>query len=142
MTEYVVGFVFSADRMRLALIEKQKPKWQAGKLNGIGGKVEPGEQHAVAQSREFHEETGVLILPQYWRKFAVLAGPDYRVTCFVAFDDAVLNVQTMEKEQVVLILCNQFPLIPNLIDNLSYLVPLSLDDTQTGVPLIEYGAAA
>ena len=38
MTKYVVGFMFSPDKQFVALIRKNRPEWQAGKLNGIAGK--------------------------------------------------------------------------------------------------------
>ena len=41
--EYVAGFLFSRDGSLLALILKNKPDWQKGKLNAIGGKIEDGE---------------------------------------------------------------------------------------------------
>ena len=56
---YVLGFLFNRDMTEVALILKTKPKWQAGKLNGIGGKVEPGEASAEAMPREFAEEAGL-----------------------------------------------------------------------------------
>lgn len=65
MTEYVhycLGFLFdtlSLSHGSVVLIEKKKPKFQRGKLNGVGGKVEPGETHFDAMIREFKEETGV-----------------------------------------------------------------------------------
>jgi 8-oxo-dGTP pyrophosphatase MutT (NUDIX family) len=33
----------STRQIEVLLIEKQKPAWQRGKLNGVGGKIEPGE---------------------------------------------------------------------------------------------------
>ena len=61
MTEYtfmVCGLVFNSDQSKIALILKNRPKFLAGKMNGIGGKVEIGEGHAESMSREFEEETG------------------------------------------------------------------------------------
>ena len=55
---YVLGFAFTTDG-RVALIQKKRPAWQAGRLNGIGGKVEGTEHSAAAMVREFREETGV-----------------------------------------------------------------------------------
>ena len=37
---YVLGFLFSPDCKRVALIIKNRPDWQAGFLNGIGGKID------------------------------------------------------------------------------------------------------
>ncbi len=56
--EYVLGFMFSPDEKKVLLIWKNRPSWQAGKLNGIGGKVNPGETPLEAMEREFIEETG------------------------------------------------------------------------------------
>ena len=55
---YVAGFLFSPDRSRVLLIRKNRPAWQAGKLNGLGGKIEPGETPPQAMRREFREEQG------------------------------------------------------------------------------------
>jgi hypothetical protein len=33
---YVLGFLFSSDFSSVCLIEKQKPKWQQGRYNGVG----------------------------------------------------------------------------------------------------------
>jgi 8-oxo-dGTP diphosphatase len=46
MQTYACGFLFSLDRTRVLLIRKRRPAWQAGRLNGVGGKIEPGETPA------------------------------------------------------------------------------------------------
>lgn len=55
---YSLGFLFSEDLKHVVLIRKVRPAFQKGKLNGIGGKIEPGENHLAAMIREFREETG------------------------------------------------------------------------------------
>ena len=40
------------------LILKDRPAWQAGRLNLPGGKIEPGETPEQAAARELKEETG------------------------------------------------------------------------------------
>ena len=79
--EYVAGFLFNADCSQVLLIEKQKPEWQKGRYNAIGGKIEtywvaddytPFETPLVAMRREFKEETGVEW--DRWEKFCVLSG--------------------------------------------------------------------
>lgn len=84
-TKYVAGFMFSPDETAVALIRKNKPAWQAGKLNGIGGKIEPGENPLEAMCREFKEETGVGC--GSWQQFAVLRGapPDGAPYCVYFF---------------------------------------------------------
>jgi 8-oxo-dGTP pyrophosphatase MutT (NUDIX family) len=54
---YVVGFLFSQDESKVLLVWKNRPAWQNGKLNGIGGKIEAGETPLQAMEREFKEET-------------------------------------------------------------------------------------
>jgi 8-oxo-dGTP diphosphatase len=58
--QFVCGFMFDALDIgaRVLLTQKQRPKWQAGKLNGIGGEVNRGESFNQAMMREFREETG------------------------------------------------------------------------------------
>ncbi len=64
--------MLSPDYKQVALITKNKPSWQANKLNGIGGKIESGETPSEAMAREFEEETGVITSPNEWVKFVVL----------------------------------------------------------------------
>lgn len=138
MVEYVVGFAFTADKQHVALIQKARPTWQRGKLNGIGGHVEDGESWAQAQAREFAEETGVDIHPSKWVAFATLNGAGYLVRCFYAFDDAVRNILSITDEPVSLYRVADLPNLP-AIPNLQYLIPLALDEEHIGVPLFSYG---
>lgn len=56
--EYVLGFAFHKNRV--LLIRKNRPQWQAGFVNGVGGKVEAYDWSLTeAMRREFEEETGV-----------------------------------------------------------------------------------
>ena len=78
---YVAGFLFRAEGTEVALVQKQTPEWQKGKLNGIGGKVELGETPARAMQREFLEETGAEV--KDWRAFCGLkdAANTWAVSC-------------------------------------------------------------
>jgi 8-oxo-dGTP diphosphatase len=58
MKTYVLGFCFNQSLNKVVLIRKRKPEWQSGRLNGVGGHVEPGETTLAAMVREFREETG------------------------------------------------------------------------------------
>jgi 8-oxo-dGTP diphosphatase len=71
---YVVGFMFDPLYSEVVLIRKTKPAWQSGLLNGVGGKVEPGEDFATAMRREFYEETGVMC--ETWVRFADVIIPN------------------------------------------------------------------
>lgn len=67
---YVAGLVFCDNHV--LLIRKNRPNWMNGKLNGIGGHIELGENPIDAMKREFTEETG-LTSPN-WTPFAILTG--------------------------------------------------------------------
>ena len=127
MIRYVCGFLFSPNLHLVTLIEKQKPEWQKGKWNGVGGKIEPGEQERDAMSREFHEETGVFFPPKTWNELTTLRGEDWEVTFFYKIDIAIFSVETKEIERVMFHDPKNLP--ENVIPNLRWLVPLAMDDT-------------
>lgn len=86
--KYVCGFLTftlpGSEEKRVVLVHKNRPKWQAGKFNGVGGKVEFGESPTQAMIREFAEEAGIVGGIQ-WKLFAELNGPDYTVLYYTAF---------------------------------------------------------
>lgn len=69
MKRYVLGFAFN-NSGHVLLIRKQKPDWQRGKWNGVGGSVEFGESIFDAMAREFNEETG--LENDEWEEIALL----------------------------------------------------------------------
>ncbi len=126
MKHYVTGFMFSADLNQLALIEKRQPEWQAGLLNGIGGKIEENESAVAAMVREFEEETSVQTTNQDWTLFAIIERPGhYIVHFFCAFTDAVFDVTTVEQERVLIVDSKSLP--GNVIFNLNWLIPMAMD---------------
>ena len=76
---YVVGFLFKEDKSSVVLIRKDRPAWQAGKLNGVGGKIEPNESAIDAMVREFREETSVDTNPSIWKHFCWIHGDNYSI---------------------------------------------------------------
>lgn len=78
---YVLGFAIS-DFDKVLLMWKRRPETQRGKLNGIGGRVEPHETVDRAMIREFKERAGLEVMT--WRCFAVVQDPASYVCCFVA----------------------------------------------------------
>lgn len=125
MIEYVAGFLINKTSGHLALVIKNKPAWQAGKLNGIGGKIEAGETPHQAMVREFEEETGAHI--EDWHEFCRLGTNDATIHFFVSFTNVWLLdlVRTVEAEQIVM-----RPLfdvsLTNAIPNLTWLIPMAL----------------
>lgn len=132
---YVAGLLFSDTGDRVALVRKNRPAWQAGKLNAIGGKIEPGETPGVAMMREFEEEAGVHIPPNLWSPVAVLTGDGFEVHFFSARSHMIDDVQTMTDEVIERHEvgghwgCLTHP--ADLIPNLRFIIPLALD--QSGI---------
>lgn len=56
-----LGYVFSPDGRRVLLVHRTARPGDAhsGKYNGLGGKVEPGEDVAACLTREVREEAGI-----------------------------------------------------------------------------------
>lgn len=128
-TNYVAGLMFNPERDQVALIRKLKPEWQRGRLNAIGGKVEPGEIPVIAMCREFAEETGVDTSIEDWTPVAKLEGEGFAVFFYAAFTDAVFDVRTMEEEEVYVGHVAGFLASPDLIPNLKVFIPLAKDVT-------------
>jgi 8-oxo-dGTP diphosphatase len=138
ITDYVLGFYFLSrgtpmDTPVVLLITKARPEWQAGKLNGIGGHVEPGEAPREAMTREFFEETG--IRHHDWAHFLTMRFPDSRVYCYSAIVDAAEHPPAVLKprpdEPVAWYSVNSLP--PNVLTNLQWLVPMAYYDNSRPV---------
>lgn len=121
-TEYVVGFLFSANEEFVALITKNRPEWQRHLQNGIGGHVEEGETAIEAIHREFFEETGVSGLN--WEQKVVLYGGNYRVDFYCAFSDEIMRVKTITDELVSI---EKVRYLSRTVPNLKWLIPMMLD---------------
>jgi len=129
--EMVVGFRFSPninakdDRMGLLLLlRKNRPPWQAGKLNGVGGKIEPNEDPLMAMRREYEEEVGVAI--EDWERRIVLIGDDFVLHVFWSVGPIELprkRNDVGEKLEIV-----PFRNVPDgTIPNLRWMIPLCAD---------------
>lgn len=129
MQEYVLCFLYDKMSKYVALVHKNKPAWQAGKINGIGGKVEPGEPPVTACYREFLEETGVEIPADDWRQFLTLSGKGFAVYAYVAFSDRVFYCKTIESEKIEVFKVNEID-YSKCVDNLKWIIPLSMSHTK------------
>ncbi len=124
---YVVGFLFDPEETQVVLIRKNRPEWQKGKLNGVGGKVEPGEAPMNAMSREFKEEAGVDIPATDWRCFVSMEYRGTMIYFYTARRECEVRTMTDEKVDWHIIEvahddCGSLKTLPNL----KWLIPLAL----------------
>lgn len=97
---HCLGFAFNPSLDHLVVIRKNRPERFAGKLNGLGGKLEAGETAVQAMVREFREECGLVTCEDTWRYIGLLDCGDTRVACFAAVVEDALNARTQESETV------------------------------------------
>ena len=79
---FVAGLMFDDEMQRVVLIRKDRPAWQRGLLNGVGGKMEDGEGSIDTMLREFKEEAGVQTTRSEWSYFMQLRGDQFYVDFF------------------------------------------------------------
>lgn len=129
MTTYAVGFYFNRDMSEVVLIRKKKPKWQEGKLNGVGGKVEAGETFIQAMVREFKEETGLQTRETEWSLAIEQRGEDYVLAVFHGISSTLELpfIETQEEEQVSWFRVQSLPERSDLIHNIPWYVFLAFD---------------
>jgi len=137
MKGYVVGFHFSDTLDHVLLVNKARPRWQEGKLNGVGGAIEPGETHLQAMVREFKEETNLNTDLQKWLPFCALSGyePASFVVHFFAYrskmgysEHSVIRYETNgERVQSYRTETLWQDVGLALVPNLRWLVPLALN---------------
>jgi 8-oxo-dGTP diphosphatase len=125
---YVLGFAFLNDDKDVILIEKTKPDWQKGLLNGVGGKLEDYDDSSVhAMVREFREETGIETTIHEWDYFGEMYGDGFHINLFRAsLDDARPEALTDEIPYI----CDVATLNKSrdmCISNIPWLVNMALD---------------
>lgn len=122
--EYVVGFMFDTSHESVLLIQKNRPTWQAGRLNGIGGRIEGDETPDQAMRREFQEETGVDYAE--WERFCTLRDERGWLVHFYLGSGDLLTAASQTDEMVLcceLRKLQQTPVLPNL----HWLIPMALN---------------
>lgn len=139
-TKYVVGIAMDLCGDDVALIEKKTgPVAVVGSWNGLGGKIDDGETPVAAMSREFQEESGVLIPQDGWRELGTLETDGYVLFFFCAATDKVYDCRTMEAEVVAVFDVNALP--PNTMNNIRWMIPFAKDqdvDDFGKIPLVRH----
>ena len=129
MKHYTVGFVFDPALEKVLLIQKNRPDWQAGKLNGPGGRVEENETPYMSVAREVREETNLDIPPEKWIPVAEIITLAANIVLFgTVYDGDTAVAQTMTDERVEWYDTQRLP--PNVISQLTWLIPLCKDKIQ------------
>lgn len=124
MIQYVTGFMTNAAG-RVCLIRKNRPAWQVGKINGIGGKVEPGEWPHQAMVREFYEETGLSTEESDWHLKIQLVGPDFELNVFTASRE-FSHARSVTDERILSVDAANIP-YEECVQNLRWMFPLVHD---------------
>lgn len=135
VTHYVLGFLFDEGRDHVLLIQKRRPAWQFGRLNGIGGKIEAGETPLQAMARECEEEAGLTDLD--WQHTATLIGQTFHVEVFAAFSLAAFYAQQKTDETLRIFPHRNLP-EGRIMPNLPLLIALALDESGVTKPLTIY----
>lgn len=126
MDRFVVGFAYD-NSGRVLLATKNRPDWQRGCLNGIGGKIEERESPLEAMRREGFEEAGVEL---DWHHKGVMKGTnndgaEFECHIFYAYGDEVCRFQQREDEPLAMYSLDEIN-GKKIISNLTYLLPLGL----------------
>ncbi|WDP84398.1 MAG: NUDIX domain-containing protein [Desulfobacter sp.] len=131
MDKFVVGFGFTIDEeqtdSRVLLVKKNRPAWQKGRLNGIGGKIEAKESPQAAMARECLEETGLELT---WTLRGLLRGTNidgraFECHLFYAYSNDLLNFQQREDEPIGLYRPEELS-THQIVDSLDFLIPYGL----------------
>lgn len=132
--DYVIGFAMHEDSpQHMLMVEKNRPQWQAGKWNGIGGKVEPSDLSIYdAVSREFEEEAGIKTDWSDWTFIAVMHWEDdimggqanvYVLKTHLA-QNKYMSFRTVTDEKILSVNTDDDFWKLKCVSNLKFLVPL------------------
>ncbi len=101
MKEYVIGFVFDEFKEQVLLILKERPEWQKGKYNGLGGLIEENESPKQAMIRECKEECGLYI--EDWEHVLTLSCPNLLLNYYRTFVEmAIFELACSQTDELVL----------------------------------------
>ena len=126
MKKYTLSFIFNSTLDKVLLIHKLTPEWQVGKINGLGGKIEQGEDSLTCIMREIKEESNLDTEKEKWNYIGTMGSQSWTadVFCYVYLGN-IADAKTMEAEKIEWFPLDSLPL--NMIENLHWLIPLSLD---------------
>lgn len=124
MKRYCCGFLFNDEMTKVALILKNRPTWQAGYYNGIGGLIEEGEYSGYAMIREFYEETGVVTNYSTWHKVLTLYFSNSEIDFYASNNSELLNSVKSKTDEIVCVV--EVNNLPKVVENIPLLLGLSI----------------
>jgi 8-oxo-dGTP diphosphatase len=125
MKVYTLGFVFNDDLTRVLLMHKNRPERQVGKINGVGGKIEPGEESGDCIVREVHEETGAKTRKEDWVYFGEIKSRDWRVDLYaLVYEGEASDFTTTTDEKLEWFAVDNLP--ENVLEKLYWMIPMAL----------------
>ena len=100
MKSYVLRFIFDLNLEKILWMKKNRPDFQKGKLNGLGGSIELNEYPLDAIRREIKEECGLDI--EQWVNFGKLLDHvnGHNIELFYTVTNEIYNFKQMEDEEV------------------------------------------
>lgn len=125
MKEFSLGFIFDASHKKVLLVHKEKPDWQKGKINGIGGKLEQGESPVACIARETREESCLNIPEENWTFLGLLSTKDsWRIhTYMTTYEGNMTDAQKGDHEEIEWFSSEKLP--PECIPNLTWIIPFA-----------------
>ena len=100
---YSCGLVFNQNNSKLAMIKKNRPWWQKGRYNGVGGKVEGTETYIECMIRETKEEMGLDTNEEDWVSLGRLIINDSNVMFFAIFGIDFYTLKQITDEEIYII---------------------------------------
>lgn len=140
MKTFTLGFIFDTSGEKVLLVHKQKPEWQVGRINGIGGKIEEGETPVACIARETKEEACLDIPESEWIFLGTIQTDEWIMHTFMAtYGGPLDDAQKGDYEEVEWFAVNALP--KECIGNLKWLIPFgleTLEGIQTGTFEVHY----
>lgn len=129
MRTYCAAYMLSREPAARSglFVRKNRPGWQAGKLNAIGGSIEEGESPIEAQIREIFEETGLVITPSQCQLMLVLIGPKqaYRVYFFrIYLDEEFMKTAVTKTDEAIEMHIIDSLDLATCVPNLRWMLPM------------------
>jgi NADH pyrophosphatase NudC (nudix superfamily) len=103
---YVLGFILNKNKEKVLLLRKNRPKYQEGFLNGIGGKLENNENYIECMTRETKEEVfynnkGFVTNNEDWEHVMDFRFKSGVVACYALYSENNFTLFSEGEDQLV-----------------------------------------